>query len=57
MLSDILGNIPNGRLYKALVEKKLATGVAEFAMGLHDPGYGGSYAYWRRASPPTRRSK
>jgi len=52
MLSDILGNIPNGRLYKALVEKKLATGVAEFAMGLHDPGYGGPYAILEKTQSP-----
>jgi len=38
-LSDILGDTPNGRLYKALVQKKLAAGVAEVTMGLHDPGY------------------
>ena len=44
MLSDILGDTPNGRLYKALVEKKLATRAGEFASGLHDPGYGVSYA-------------
>src|ERR1700722_10850343 len=38
-LGDILGDTPNGRLYKALVQKKLAAGVADLAMGLHDPGY------------------
>jgi zinc protease len=52
MLSDILGNTPNGRLYKALVEKKLATGVGEFAAGLHDPGYGGSYAILEKTQSP-----
>ena len=52
ILSDILGNTPNGRLHKALVEKKLATGVAEFAMGLHDPGYGGSYAMLEKSQSP-----
>jgi zinc protease len=44
MLGDILGNTPNGRLYKALVEKKLAARVADFGAGLHDPGYGVTYA-------------
>jgi zinc protease len=39
MLTDILGNTPNGRLYKVLVEKKLATEVGGYAAGLHDPGY------------------
>ena len=38
-LSDILGNTPNGRLYKALVQKKLAANVDDVTMGLHDPGY------------------
>ena len=38
-LGDILGDTPNGRLYKTLVQKKLAAGVADITMGLHDPGY------------------
>jgi zinc protease len=52
MLSDILGNTPNGRLYKALVEKKLAARVGESAAGLHDPGYGGSYAMLEKTQSP-----
>ncbi len=52
MLSDILGNTPNGRLYKALVEKKLATGVAVSAAELHDPGYGTSYAVLEKSQSP-----
>jgi zinc protease len=39
---DVLGNIlssaPSGRLYKALVETKKATGVAAGATSWHDPG-------------------
>ncbi|MGZ5926681.1 MAG: M16 family metallopeptidase, partial [Rhizomicrobium sp.] len=52
MLSDILGNTPNGRLYKALVEKKLATGVAVSAAELHDPGHGTSYAVLEKTQSP-----
>ena len=52
MFSDILGNTPNGRLYKALVEKKLATGVAQSAAELHDPGYGISYAILEKTQSP-----
>jgi len=52
MLSDILGNTPNGRLYKALVEKKLATGVAVSATELHDPGYGIVYAALEKTQSP-----
>ena len=52
MLSDILGNTPNGRLYKALVEKKLATGVAVSAAELHDPGHGTAYAVLEKTQAP-----
>jgi zinc protease len=38
MLSLILTDEPSGRLYKALVETKKATGVAGVAPTLHDPG-------------------
>ncbi|MBV1774952.1 insulinase family protein [Burkholderiaceae bacterium DAT-1] len=38
-LSQILGDTPNGRLYKALVEKKKAAGVEGEALALHDPGF------------------
>jgi zinc protease len=30
---------PSGRLYKRLVETKLATGAGSSLMGLHDPGW------------------
>lgn len=39
VLDEILTNTPNGRLYKALVQKKLAAGVGGTTMALHDPGY------------------
>ena len=37
--SEILGDTPNGRLYQALVEKKLAATVSAAAMPLRDPGF------------------
>lgn len=36
---SILGDTPSGRLYHALVEKKLATDVFGFTAGLRQPGY------------------
>ncbi len=36
---SIITNNPSGKLYKALVEKKLATGVSNFVLPLHDPGF------------------
>ncbi len=38
VLSFILGDEPSGRLYKALIETKLATGVSTGEYELHDPG-------------------
>ena len=38
VLADILGDEPSGRLYKALVETKKATGVSVGAQAFHDPG-------------------
>jgi zinc protease len=38
VLTDVLDAEPSGRLYKALVETKKATGVNASAFGLHDPG-------------------
>jgi zinc protease len=38
VLSFVLGNAPSGRLYKALVESKKATGVSAEELELHDPG-------------------
>lgn len=38
ILAYILGNAPSGRLYKALVETKLATSVGASEYELHDPG-------------------
>jgi zinc protease len=39
LLTAILSNEPNGRLYKELVVSKLATSVRAGATGLHDPGF------------------
>lgn len=36
---QILADTPNGRLYRALVEKKLAAGINGLTMPMHDPGY------------------
>src|SRR5206468_4068266 len=38
VLSNILGDEPSGRLYKALVETKKATQIGSNAYALHDPG-------------------
>ncbi|MEW9897151.1 pitrilysin family protein [Chitinivorax sp. PXF-14] len=39
LLADVLGGTPNGRLYKRLVEQKLATEVFGEQMNLNEPGY------------------
>ena len=38
MLASILGDAPSGRLYKALVETKLAASTFGFTFGMRDPG-------------------
>ncbi|MEJ2794499.1 pitrilysin family protein [Iodobacter sp. LRB] len=38
-LSIILGDTPNGRLYKSLVESKLGTGVFAWSANLEEPGF------------------
>src|SRR5262245_15659518 len=38
VLSDILGDEPSGRLYKALVETRMASSVSVNAQPYHDPG-------------------
>ncbi len=38
ILSEILSSEPSGRLYRALVETRLATSVSAGAQPLHDPG-------------------
>jgi zinc protease len=38
LLSIIMTDEPGGRLYRAMVETKMATGVGGGALGLHDPG-------------------
>ena len=39
VLSNILMSQPSGKLYKSLVETKLASGAYAFAYNLHDPGF------------------
>ncbi len=38
ILSEVLGDEPSGRLYKALVESKQAANIYSYAYQLHDPG-------------------
>lgn len=38
MLAGILGDAPSGRLYKSLVETKLAASTFGFTFGMYDPG-------------------
>lgn len=38
ILSEVLGDEPSGRLYKALVETKQAASISAYAYQLHDPG-------------------
>jgi zinc protease len=38
LLSIIMTDVPSGRLYKSMVEGKLAAGVVGGALALHDPG-------------------
>ncbi|UTH75583.1 pitrilysin family protein [Chromobacterium sp. IIBBL 290-4] len=47
MLDAILTDNPNGRLYKSLVNRKLAVGVWPVSMGLAEPGY---VSYWLKLS-------
>ncbi len=51
VLGDILGNTPNGRLHKALVQKKLAANVGSATMALHDPGYAVMLAILEKDQP------
>jgi zinc protease len=39
MAVDILGDVPSGRLHKALVESGLASQVFAFTIDAHDPGF------------------
>jgi len=38
VLTDLLGDTPSGRLYKALVDSKKAAGIGVVPLELHDPG-------------------
>ncbi|HEY6331579.1 MAG TPA: pitrilysin family protein, partial [Blastocatellia bacterium] len=51
VLSDILTDAPSGRLYKALVEPKLAASVSGFTEEQHDPGLTTFYAEVRKDEP------
>ena len=44
VLSDILGNEPSGRLYKGLVEPKVAASIGAFTFQLREPGMLLAYA-------------
>ena len=48
ILTEVLGNAPSGRLYKALVETKKATSVMVDASSWHDPGVFELFAEVRR---------
>ncbi|MEO7497793.1 MAG: pitrilysin family protein, partial [Massilia sp.] len=39
VLGEILGNTPNGRLHKAMVESKKAVGIDSWTLDLAEPGY------------------
>ena len=39
VLGGVLGDVPSGRLYKALVDNKKAVGANMFTDELHDPGF------------------
>lgn len=48
VLGQVLGDAPSGRLYKALVEPKLAADVGAFAFQLREPGVLITYARVRK---------
>jgi zinc protease len=48
VLSQVLGDSPSGRLYKALVEPKLAASVGAFSFQLREPGVLLAYAQVRK---------
>lgn len=47
VLTEVLGNEPSGRLYKALVESKTSAGIGAFAFQLREPGILLAYAQLR----------
>jgi zinc protease len=57
LLDEILTDTPNGRLYKALVQKKLAANVGGTAMALHDPGYELILANLEKSQSPDKATK
>lgn len=48
ILSEVLGDEPSGRLYKALVETKQAASISSYAYQLHDPGLAMMFAEVRQ---------
>jgi len=54
VLSQVLGDEPSGRLYKALVETKLAADVGAFNFQLKEPGVVIAYARVRKEDDLTR---
>jgi zinc protease len=48
VLTQVLGDEPSGRLYKALVEPKLATSTGAFAFQLREPGMLAAFAELRK---------
>ena len=48
VLAEVLGDDPSGRLYKAMVETKLATSVGAFAFQLREPGVLAAFAELRK---------
>jgi zinc protease len=51
ILSEVLGNAPAGRLYKAIVEPGKAAQVFPATLPLHDPGMAGFFAQVRVGQP------
>ena len=50
VLADVLGNEPSGRLYKALVEPKVAASIGVFPFQLREPGMLLAYAQLKNGS-------
>ena len=50
VLADVLGNEPSGRLYKALIEPKVAASIGVFPFQLREPGMLLAYAQLKNGS-------
>jgi len=53
IISEVLGDEPSGRLYKALVETKQAANIYSYAYQLHDPGMALMFAEVRQGDSLT----